>query len=65
MSRITESISKIFKGCWEIFASVLGFILCAIIVLIIVVNWLGFFGIIPQGDKTDDRYFDEQHQPFR
>lgn len=61
MSKFTESISKIFKGCWEIFAGIFSIIFLIATVLV----WLGFFGIIPQGDKTDDRYFDEQHQPFR
>lgn len=68
MDKFINYITRACKFSWNVFSVVVGTILCSIIVIIILLNWLGFFGIIPQGDQPtmrDDRYEQERHDQFR
>jgi hypothetical protein len=58
--KVIEKLGVFFKGIGGVIMGIIGII----VILIWIVVWLGFFGIIPQGAKTDDRYFDEAHAPF-
>lgn len=46
-------------------ASMLSNILGIIFIIIIILMWLTFFGIIPQGERSDDRYYQERSDNFR
>jgi len=48
----------------SIIGKILGVIVTGIFFITVIIIWLGFFGIIPQGSHQDDRYWDEKHAPF-
>jgi hypothetical protein len=50
LDKFIASIINIIKQGWKIFAAILGIIF----IIIAIVVWLGFFGIIPHGTPSPD-----------
>jgi len=64
LNDIEDFIIKLGKAGWVVFTTILGII----VIITMVAEWLGFFGIIPYGNSVDDthsgRYTDELNSPF-
>jgi hypothetical protein len=48
----------------KLIGNIVGGICGVILIIAVIVMWLGFFGIIPQGQVSEDRYADEVYAPF-
>jgi len=59
-----EKLIAVIYTFWKLFSSIIG----GLFIIIIIILWLGFFGIIPSGDPPDDgfggRYQNEVESPF-
>lgn len=51
---------SIFKLLWDVFTTLIGIIF----IILLIVMWLGFLGVIPQGQISEEEHFGEINDYF-